>query len=104
MLLPHVTAACVLKKADQPSLKRVGGVCFTFPDYAGLPTTCPEFGQNSLVSCPVFRDFPAPVVDPAGRETAPTTVVTVPKAAMYEDDLASGRKHEVGPAWKIPAV
>lgn len=31
-------------------------------------------------------------------------MVTVPPAAMHENDLPAGRKHDVGSAWQVSAV
>ena len=94
----------ILKKADQPSPERIEGASFTFPDHARLPTTSAEFGQNSVVPCPVSREFLAPVVNAGGGRVTPAAVVTVPKAAMHEDNLASGSEDEIGTARQVLAV
>jgi hypothetical protein len=77
----------------------------TLPQNQYGPAKLTEAAPMALISPAVTCNLLAPVLSISLGQARPTTTgMTVPKAAMYEDDFPTPREHEVRRSRQIFAV
>jgi hypothetical protein len=78
---------------------RLRGTDLTFPEHDDPPTQVFQCGLIRGVAPHVVLELPRPEVDVAlGHPSLPAPRMTVPKAAVHEDDRAPAGEHEIRPA------
>ena len=93
-----------VEEANEAAPKRLRIVGFTLPNDADVPPSGLEVDQIPGVSRLVRADLLAPIVYAAGWKPAVATFVSVPKAAVNENDLAPGPEDEVGTPGQVAAM
>lgn len=88
-----------LKKAGEQLSHPLRGSCFALPDYQDTPAFVLEAGAGGMITFDVTSQLRQPVVGIGGRLFATErTVMLMPEAAVYENDLAQAWKDKVGSA------
>lgn len=76
-----------------------GNKCFqvTFPDRENIPARSLQGLKVFLISLPISVEFSAPIFAVSlGEAIATSAVMTMPKAPVYENDLAPPGKDNIG--------
>jgi len=88
-----------LKKPGEQLGHPLRGSCFALPDYQDAPAFVLKAGAGGLITFDVTSQLWQPVVGIGGRLFATErTVMLMPEAAVYENDLAQAWEDEVGSA------
>jgi hypothetical protein len=74
------------------------------PDYEDGPALFLEGGYEGAVAAPITPDFGRPEVKPGLGELSITASVSVPKAAVHENNLSPAGKDQVGAAGQFRGV
>jgi hypothetical protein len=76
-----------------------------FPNHSDAPSGVLQRSALATVADDVSLEFSRPELDPALWAVAQhATGVTVPEAAVYEDNGLVSRQHQIGTARKIPRM
>lgn len=102
---PLAGSAVVLKKLSQPFNQPVGFPHLALPNYESGPSQPLDFLLDSTVAPTIALELGKPkILSGLRRGTLRASLVAVPEATMYPQDLAPTRKGDVRPSGHCPGT